>query len=224
MSVMRKLLAALAASFLCVTVLSAQGVDKTVERSISEYFKNFKSSRSALKYSGLDKRRNRIVVNSKARKITIYCNEAFAGQAFTPDVVDGIYRDIRKLLPSKYRKYKIEVVYDNRTIDERIPNIYKEKKIDRSRMWGNIDYKGAPWVQNVSRPYKLSAGLSGRHIALWQSHGRVYSADKARWQWQRPSLFCTTEDLLTQSFVVPLLMPMLENAGALVYTPRERDW
>ena len=224
MSVMRKLLAALAASFLCVTVLSAQGVDKTVERSISEYFKNFKSPRSALKYSGLDKRRNRIVVNSKARKITIYCNEAFAGQAFTPDVVDGIYRDIRKLLPSKYRKYKIEVVYDNRTIDERIPNIYKEKKIDRSRMWGNIDYKGAPWVQNVSRPYKLSAGLSGRHIALWQSHGRVYSADKARWQWQRPSLFCTTEDLLTQSFVVPLLMPMLENAGALVYTPRERDW
>ena len=224
MSVMRKLLAAVAARFLCVTVLSAQGVDKTVERSISEYFKNFKSSRSALKYFGLDKRRNRIVVNSKARKITIYCNEAFAGQAFTPDVVDGIYRDIRKLLPSKYRKYKIEVVYDNRTIDERIPNIYKEKKIDRSRMWGNIDYKGAPWVQNVSRPYKLSAGLSGRHIALWQSHGRVYSADKARWQWQRPSLFCTTEDLLTQSFVVPLLMPMLENAGALVYTPRERDW
>ena len=224
MSVMRKLLAALAASFLCVTVLSAQGVDKTVERSISEYFKNFRSPRTALKYSGLDKRRNRIVVNGKNKKITIYCNEAFAGQTFTPDVVDGIYRDIRKLLPSKYRKYKIEVVYDNRTIDERIPNIYKEKKIDRSRMWGNIDYKGAPWVQNVSRPYKVTGGLTGRHIALWQSHGRVYSADKARWQWQRPSLFCTTEDLLTQSFVVPLLMPMLENAGALVYTPRERDW
>lgn len=224
MSVMRRLLAAFAACFLGITVLSAQGVDKTVERSISEYFKNFKSSRTTLKHSGLDKRRNKIIVNNKAKKITIYSNEAFAGQAFTPGVVDTIYRDIRKLLPTKFRKYKIEVVYDKRTIDERIPNIYKDKNIDRSRMWGSVDYTGAPWVKNVSRPYNVRSGLDGRHIALWQSHGRVYSADKGRWQWQRPSLFCTTEDLLTQSFVVPLLMPMLENAGALVYTPRERDW
>lgn len=224
MSVMRKLSVAFAACFLSITVLSAQGVDKTVERSISEYFKNYRSPRTVMKHSGLDKRRNRIIVNSKARKVTIYSNEAFAGQAFTPGVVDTIYRDIRRLLPSKYRKYKIEVVYDNRTIDERIPNIYKDKGIDRSRLWGGIDHDGAPWVQNVSRPYRVSSGLAGRHIALWQSHGRVFSADKAKWQWQRPSLFCTTEDLLTQSFVVPLLMPMLENAGALVYTPRERDW
>ena len=39
----------------------------------------------------------------------------------------------------------------------------------------------------------------------------------------RPRLFCTTEDLFTQSFVVPYIIPMLENAGAVVYTPRERD-
>lgn len=42
--------------------------------------------------------------------------------------------------------------------------------------------------------------------------------------WQRPRLFCTTEDLFTQSIVVPYLIPMLENAGAVVFTPRERDW
>ena len=79
-------------------------------------------------------------------------------------------------------------------------------------------------MQNVSRPYNIGSGLAGRHLALWQSHGRVYSADKGVWQWQRPSLFCTVEDLFTQSIVVPFLMPMLENAGAVVYTPRERDW
>ena len=39
----------------------------------------------------------------------------------------------------------------------------------------------------------------------------------------RPRLFCTTEDLFTQSFVLPYVIPMLENAGAIVYTPRERD-
>lgn len=221
---MRRLLTVLAACILSVTVLSAQDVDKTVERSIAEYFKNYKSDRTALKHSGLDKRRNRIVVNKNTRKVVIYANEAFAGQAFTPGVVDTIYRDIRKLLPSSLRKYKIEVVYDNRTIDERIPSIYRGKDADRKRLWGSVAYEGEPWVQNVSRPYSVGSGLAGRHLALWQSHGRVFSVDKGEWQWQRPSLFCTVEDLFTQSIVVPLLMPMLENAGAVVYTPRERDW
>ena len=47
--------------------------------------------------------------------------------------------------------------------------------------------------------------------------------DKNEWGWQRPRLFCTTEDMFTQSFVLPYVIPMLENAGAIVYTPRERD-
>ena len=75
----------------------------------------------------------------------------------------------------------------------------------------------------MSRPYLASKGLEGRHIALWQSHGKYYKNNKGSWEWQRPRLFCTTEDLFTQSFVVPYIIPMLENAGAVVYTPRERD-
>ncbi len=90
--------------------------------------------------------------------------------------------------------------------------------------WGDIDYDGRPWVENVSRPNKIKHGLRNRHIALWASHGRYYDANKGRWKWQRPNLFCTTEDLFTQTIVVPYLMPMLENAGAVVFSPRERDW
>ena len=33
----------------------------------------------------------------------------------------------------------------------------------------------------------------------------------------------TCEDLYTQSYVLPYLVPMLENAGACVMLPRERD-
>ena len=66
-------------------------------------------------------------------------------------------------------------------------------------------------------------GLSGRVIALWQSHGRYYDEKSDRWRWQRAPLFQTVEDMFTQSFVLPFLMPMLENAGAYVMTPRERD-
>lgn len=93
-----------------------------------------------------------------------------------------------------------------------------------STTWGNIDYDDAPWVQNMSKPNKIDKGLQGRHISLWASHGRFYDQDRGKWRWQRPNLFCTTEDLFTQTIVVPYLIPMLENAGCNVFTPRERDW
>ena len=66
-------------------------------------------------------------------------------------------------------------------------------------------------------------GLSGRHIALWQSHGFYWEADTDRWEWQRSANHTTIEDIYTQSYVLPFLIPMLENAGAVVMTPRERD-
>lgn len=80
------------------------------------------------------------------------------------------------------------------------------------------------WVRNDSKPHNVTNGLNGRHISLWASHGRYYDAKKGVWKWQRPCLYGTTEDLFSQTFVVPFLIPMLENAGAYVYTPRERDW
>ena len=39
----------------------------------------------------------------------------------------------------------------------------------------------------------------------------------------RSALWQTCEDLYTQSYVLPYLVPMLENAGACVLLPRERD-
>ena len=221
---MVKRLAAIVVCIISISVLSAQGVDRTVSRSIAEYFKNYKSARVALKYSGLDRKRNNIVVNNTSKKIVIHSNEAFAGQPFTPGMIDTIYNDIEELLPKSLKKYSIEVVYGGRSIDERVPNIYRKENVDETRLWGDIAYDGLPWVSNISRPYKPSKGLYNTHLALWQSHGYYYSAEENMWKWQRPSLFCTTEDLFTQSIVVPFLMPMLENAGALVYTPRERNW
>lgn len=75
-------------------------------------------------------------------------------------------------------------------------------------------------VVDINEP---QAVLSGRNIALWQSHGRYYDESEDRWKWQRCRLFGTVEDIYTRSYVVPLLVPMLENAGASVWLPRERD-
>ncbi len=70
---------------------------------------------------------------------------------------------------------------------------------------------------------RFESGLDGRIIALWQSHGRYFEEKFDRWEWQRAPCHGTVEDMYTQSYVLPFLIPMLENAGAYVMTPRERD-
>lgn len=87
-----------------------------------------------------------------------------------------------------------------------------------------VEYDGHPWVKNISTPINITKGLQNKHLSVWASHGRYYNQNKNRWEWQRPNMFCTNEDLFTQTIVVPYLIPMLENAGAIVFTPRERDW
>ena len=103
------------------------------------------------------------------------------------------------------------------------PSDHKKPK-NADNLWQGIEYVGQPWVRNTSKPYTISRGLYNRHITVWPSHGRYYDQEKAQWKWQRPFLFGTTEDLFTQTIVVPFLLPMLENAGANVFVPRERDW
>ena len=82
----------------------------------------------------------------------------------------------------------------------------------------------APVVQRVS--YQGAApemGLAGKHLVIAQSHGWTWHKEN-RWQMQRCRLNTTVEDLYTASYINPFLLPMLENAGAVVFTPRERDY
>lgn len=80
-----------------------------------------------------------------------------------------------------------------------------------------------PLVRPLDRPYAIPNGLDGRHLAIYGSHGRYYNASDSLWMWQRARVHTTVEDLFTSAFVQPYLVPMLENAGAVVLQPRERD-
>jgi hypothetical protein len=80
-----------------------------------------------------------------------------------------------------------------------------------------------PLVTRMDVPYKIQCGLANKHIAMWASHGKYFESKLNRWEWQRARLFETCEDLYTSSYVLPFLAPMLENAGAYVMMPRERD-
>ena len=207
-------------SILFASALSAQSLDKTVQRRLSDWFNAYETSYAKIGKCKLEK----VEANHEGKRLTIYANEAFGGQPFTEEIVANIYRQIKQLLPGPVNYYDISVVADGKAIESLVPNAYRSKSQDYARLYNGLEYKAEAWTKNVSKPYTPKEGLQGRHISLWQSHGMYYKNVEDTWKWQRPRLFCTTEDLFTQAFVVPYLIPMLENAGAIVFTPRERDW
>ena len=204
---------------LCLTAQTAKDEAKLAER-LQHYFTKYKPKGTKLTHPP---RMLSYQLNNEAKTITVHADEFFAAQEFTPEITEHIYKKIKGELPKPYREYEVTIMTNGMTIDELIPNRLS-RNVDKSRLWGDIDYNGEPWVQNISLPIKPTHGLQGRHLSLWASHGNYYDQKKGCWRWPRPKLFSTTEDLYTQTIVVPYLIPMLENAGAVVFTPRERDW
>lgn len=161
-------------------------------------------------------------LDDRRRTLNVQLSPSFAAQDFTASSVRFYYKRLAKALPRPYNKYKLTIMAGGLPIEQLVAGSKCEKGMPNA--WGKTEYEGAPWVMNDSRPYFVSHGLFDRHLSLWASHGCYYDGKKDGWKWQRPNLFGTTEDLFTQTIVIPYLIPMLENAGAVVFTPRERDW
>lgn len=203
-------------------VAQAQTVEQTVIQRLTDYFASYTTTSAEISRCKLDS----ATTDFNRRTLTVYANEAFGYQPFRPATIERIYEEIRRQLPGPVNYFRLSVRTGGYAIEELVPNYYrsKRKEQEKSRLYTDIKEKQkAPWVTCTSSPSRPSKGLAGRHISLWQSHGRYYVNREEEWGWQRPRLFCTTEDLFTQSFVLPYLIPMLEQAGAVVYTPRERD-
>lgn len=157
--------------------------------------------------------------------IRIFANESFFSQPFTPTGQQEIKARLSTLFPAPYHTYQLSL-FDGkgRSAEQYIPAYLlssPEQKAGRVLPAALRNTACTPWVVNLSRAATPTEGLTGEHLYVSPSHGRYYKY--GAWQWQRPHLFCTTEDLFTQSIVFPYLIPMLENAGAVVYSPRERD-
>ena len=164
-------------------------------------------------------------VSVKGNKLQIYFGRYISDRMLRAEDLEEINAAISAKMPARYKDYKNNFeAFSNDTPLERLVGRYgsgqKPDAAARSVRFAKTDL---PLVRNISRNLEAPRGLQGRHIALWQSHGYYYDQEQARWKWQRPRLFTTCEDLFTQSFVLPYLVPMLENAGACVLMPRERD-
>ncbi len=196
---------------------TSESVAKSQQK-LDRYFVGYKTSEDEMSQPAKMKS---FSIDDKARTVTIQMNDYFAQQTFTYKSVDKIYSKVKGALAKPYNKYKITVTAIGLPIEQLVTG---SRDYSIRNLWGQTDYDAAPWVENVSAPVRFTHGLYDRHITLWASHGRYYDAKKDLWKWQRPNLFTTNEDLFTQTIVVPYLIPMLEKAGAVVFTPRERDW
>ena len=165
-----------------------------------------------------------IQTDAQTKHVTVVLGSSnFIAQPVTPKLVDGLYTEVKRRLPMPFNTYNLTICAGETPIEQLVPTSMMDKP-DTARVYKRELFKGNPWVTPLDKPYTIKKGLEGRHLGVCQSHGKYFNHNKQEWVWQRPRLFCTTEDLFTQTFVVPYLIPMLQNAGAVVFTPRERDW
>lgn len=155
-------------------------------------------------------------INKSKKSITITLNEAGSYLPFTVKSA----AELKKLMLTEgfdksLHNYKVTIIADRLPI-EKLAYGAKRKHFTPTEKH--------PFITHLDRFGKEpEKGLAGNNIAMWQSHGWYFEKKLNRWEWQRARLFQTVEDLYTQSYVLPFLMPMLENAGANAMTPRERD-
>ena len=162
-------------------------------------------------------------VLTRGRELDFYFSQNLSAYPWRSDDVVWFRKQLQTLGKKALQDYSIGTIYANKQPLDELP----------TPIVGN-NGKPLPTDLRVADPRNKSVplvkgndwwplGLSGRHIALWQSHGYYWEAETDRWEWQRSPNHRTCEDVFTQSYVLPFLIPMLQNAGAVVMTPRERD-
>ena len=164
-------------------------------------------------------------VMKRGKVLDFYFTRSLGDIPWHGDTYRWFRSELKALLPDGYSEYGIGEIYSGRIrMSDLVTNTPGNDGHPDKTPYKVKDRKSgsAPLVENPDRP-EFPLGLSGRHIALWQSHGRYYEQKTRRWEWQRPCLFQTVEDLFTSGFVLPYLVPMLENAGCVTMLPRERD-
>ena len=193
----------------CCLGLQAMAIDKQALSDTLTAFVHERAFAESVKVSN---------IRVKNQFVTLYTNKALSVVSLNENEV----RDLRLLVSQMVlgnNQGKVTIYTDGYEIGELVTSLYRHRaKNARYTLPATTQ-----WVTNTSRPYAAKQGLDGKHIALWGSHGQYFHQPTESWRWQRAKVWTTVEDLYTTSYTMPFLVPMLENAGAVVVQPRERD-
>lgn len=157
---------------------------------------------------------NSVKPNNQSRIATVNLNENFTYMPVTRNLIDSISRRVSKALPDSISNYRVTLNVNNRAYSSYINRI--DVLPEKYR-------KNPPFVTEVNPSVNPTKGMPNDIVAMWPSHGRYFRTGSGGWAWQRGFLFQTIEDLYTMGYIYPFVVPMVENAGAYVFLPRERD-
>lgn len=171
---------------------------------------------------------NKLVLKSVMKRgstLDFYFTESLGDLPWRHDDPHIFKKILKDLFPEEYENYKVGEIYSRMVPLNRLvtPELGFDGTASETKLRVEDPGRNGAIVTPL-KEVRYKQALEGRTIALWQSHGMYYAQAIDRWEWQRPCLFRTVEDVFTQSFVLPYLVPMLENAGAYVMLPRERDF
>ena len=149
--------------------------------------------------------KNRTTVTSKLqlqtvitrnKKLDFYFTESLGDLPWKKKDCDAFRKELIKLLPDTYNGYSVGEIYSKNTRLENLitPYLHNDGKPHESSFRVNAPKSLHPFIEEIGG-LRYNKGLSGRLIALWQSHGRYFEAEKNRWQWQRARFFRTVEDM-----------------------------
>ena len=201
--------------------LSASPVNKRANRKVKKAVKEFVADIS--QKSIYTFKCDSIGLDMNQKEIVLYMNSVLSYLPFRNENVASYYQNIKQELGRRFRNYSVRIESMGMEISELIPNYYREQhEQDHSRLDVETVFKDV-LVRRANPTYSFDSGLQNKHIALWNSHGWYYENTLDRWEWQRARVFTTVEDIWSSEFILQYIVPMLENAGANVFLPRERS-
>ncbi|MDE6291941.1 MAG: hypothetical protein K2M16_10460, partial [Muribaculaceae bacterium] len=157
---------------------------------------------------------NSIKTDTLNRLAIFSLNENFTYLPINKEYIEQLQQQAVEAMPDTMANYRIELQVGGKPLTYYINTIDKLPKEYRTNI---------PFVRSAEPLTPIPHGMLGDNVAMWHSHGRYYKPAGDNWYWQRPFLFQAIEDTYTLGYILPYAVPMLENAGAYVLLPRERD-
>ena len=197
----------------------SQNLQKLEQRVVKK-LKTWENSFQELKHIGKLKIDSVEIKNPKS--LTLHFSQTLSYYPMREENYSRFVQSLKGSLGRKFRDYKVEVFTNGYPEEQLIPNYYRKAiSVDSSRF--PVIKENKPVLVRKMNTLNPDKGLTGNSIALWHSHGYYFEMNLDRWEWQRARLFGTVEDVSVMGYVLPYLTKMLENSGANVFLPRERD-
>ena len=136
-------------------------------------------------------------VTKRGNTLDFHFSQELGDYPWRQEDLEWFRNQLRELTPAAYRAYALGDIFSKKTDLNTLPMplLTANGRAVETDLRTADTRSRSPLVRTDER---WSRGLSGRHIALWHSHGRYYEAKTDRWEWQRAPTHRTVEDLYTQ--------------------------